>query len=392
MNRRFFTFLGLPMLLSATKSEVNKTKRFICMANPFGMYPESFWPKTLGKSFEMTETLKPLKEFKEEISLFANMTHGVRGGHPGQQAALTTILPSQAVAFADGMQSLDQKITEYTQAQTRFASLVLGIQKPGTFRCSLSWTRNGTLIPTIYSPEKLFSLLFKQPSDLQKKATRTNLHMKKSILDGVLSELKSQTAGLSINDQQKVNEYVHSVREVEKSIQNQQAWLSKPIPKVNYKVKSSLALEANLNSLVDLASLAIQTDQTRVITLDCDSGYHGLSHHGKLHDKISELVKIEQMQMRAFARLIKKLKSVNDPLHPEDTLLDNTIVLFISGLGNGNSHSNDNLPVILAGGGFKHGRYVREELKLGHLFVSILEKAGIVGGFKNFKKPFPGYS
>lgn len=396
MNRRFFTAMGLssmlPYLNASNNVSEKKTKRFICLANPFGMHKESFWPKSFGKDFEITKTLEPLKALKNDFSLFSNMTHGVRGGHIAQAAVLTTLLPSQAQAYKEGMQSLDQKIAEFNRSKTRFPSLVLGLHKPSGFRSSLSWTRTGTLIPTIYSPNKLFNLLFAQPVKGEVSKSEFKLKSKKSIIDGLLTEVNTLNRKLSINDQDKIEQSLGSIREVEKELHLQEKWLKKDIPKVDLStVHDNQNIDVNLKNTADLAFLALKTDQTRVVTIDCDMNYHGLSHHGKLEDKIKELVKIETIQMKALASIITKLKYSKDPLNEGDNMLENTVVLFASGLGNGNSHSNEDLPIILAGGGFKHGRHIKENVKLGHLFVSILESVGVDSTFKNFNTPFPGY-
>ena len=146
-----------------------------------------------------------------------------------------------------------------------------------------------------------------------------------------------------------------------------------------------------MEEMVDMTLLAFQSDLTRVMTLDCDSGYHGLSHHGKQPEKGDELVKIEKAQMAAFARVIAGLKKMDDPLNAGDKMIDNTIVLFVSGMGCGNSHQNDELPILLAGGSFKHGSHIKAENRVGNLFVSILNDLGLSSRYKDYHTPFKGF-
>jgi hypothetical protein len=398
MDRRQFTALGMSSLipwLGATQRPTKgqpKIKRFICLANPFGMHKESFWPTKFGTDFEITKTLEPLRNLRGDFSLFSKMTHGLKGGHVAQLGTLTTILPAQATGYKSGMQSLDQKMAEYTGNHTRFPSLVLGVQKPAGYRCSLSWTRTGTLMPTVYSPQKLFNQLFVQPNNEAKNKIKYKIDESSSLLDGLTAEMKLMKKDLSSYDHGKVEEYLQSIREVEKKVTKRESWLNKDVPKVSIKpVEDSSEQEDIINNILDLTVLALETDQTRVATVDLNVGYHGLSHHGKQHDKVEKLVQVELMQMRALSRVISKLKVTDDPLNKGDKMLDNTVVLFASGLGSGNSHSNENLPIIMAGGGFQHGRHVNEDIRLGHLFVSILDNMGISGGFKDYQKPFYGY-
>ena len=174
MNRRSFNSLCLGVLLpygvyGKQSFQQKKAKRFICLGNSLGVYRDAFWPKAFGENYEVSRTLEPLKNHQQDFTLFSGMTHGAKGGHIGQMAALTTIIPQQASGYADGMQSLDQRIAVEFAEHTRHSSLTLGIQKPGGYRASLAWTRTGTLIPTIYKPQELFTKLFVQPTAEQTK-------------------------------------------------------------------------------------------------------------------------------------------------------------------------------------------------------------------------------
>ena len=188
------------------------------------------------------------------------------------------------------------------------------------------------------------------------------------------------------------------MRDVENRLTQASQWLDKPKPSVSYRLPvnaDDLNFVDRVPLYYDLIALAPQTDTTRVITLaladiggnyggfDISRGYHQLTHHGKVPEYITELSIIEQFHTTQFARFLDQLKAVQEP--NGKTLLDNSMILFGSGMGNASSHSNKNLPLILAGGGFRHGEhksYFKDEAKknattAGNLFVSMLQRFGV---------------
>jgi hypothetical protein len=199
------------------------------------------------------------------------------------------------------------------------------------------------------------------------------------------------------NDQEKLDQYFTSVRELEKRLTQSEAWLDKPKPTVSYEVPNGaddMDFVKRVPLYYDLIALALQTDSTRVITFELSDigansggfpitkGYHQLTHHGKVESYIEELSIIENFHTKQFARFLDKLSAVQEP--NGKTLLDNTMALLGSGMGNASSHSNKDLPLLLAGGGFKHGQHLRYEKDKSrgtytpacNLFVSMLQRFG----------------
>jgi hypothetical protein len=228
----------------------------------------------------------------------------------------------------------------------------------------------------------------------EKAATMRRIEAGGSVLDLILDKAKRLEKGTAAEDRARLDQYFQSVRELEDRLQRNIEWENRPKPKVDYPQPKDIAdaneVIARSKLMFDLIRLALQTDSTRVVTLSLStfsvvphvpgvkSETHGLTHHGNEPDKIAELKKIEKAQMTAFGDLLKAFQSVNET---GGTLLDRTQILYGSCLGNANSHSNQNLPLIIAGGGFKHGRHLAfdstNNTPVANLFVSMLQNLGI---------------
>jgi hypothetical protein len=215
--------------------------------------------------------------------------------------------------------------------------------------------------------------------------------MKGSILDAVRGDAKSLERHLGRRDKEKLDEYFTSVRDVEQQIELRRQWATVPKPDPQMPEPPNKDFVSDLPVMYDLIALALQTDSTRITTFeiggdfeasafDLKGGYHGLSHHGQRQESIDGLIKMERYQIEQFARFLARLKSIEDG---DGTLLGHSMVLFGSGMGNANSHTNNNLPVILAGGGFKHGEHKAYPANglgrqpLCNLYVSMLQRFGL---------------
>jgi hypothetical protein len=402
-NRRSFlkaagVCLALPTLesmrqISRAGDQQAAPRRMVCVGNEFGMHPGSFWPKQTGADYEFTPLLKPLAPHKDEFTLFSQLDHGLKGGHFAIHGFLTGVKAAEARGLPGGGMSLDQRAAEFVGSRTRFPSLTIGSDYGLHGGCQMSWTRTGTRIPPIPGPRELFRQLFVEDSAAGKKQAEDRILLQASILDAVLGDANSLKRKLNKNDGQKLDEYFSSVRDVETKLALDQQWLSIPKPKAPIDEPKNKGLTLDLPALYDLIALALQTDSTRVATLEIAGGfvssalgirkgYHGLSHHGKVKDSIELLVQIELYQMEQFARFIEKLRSIREP-NSDGSLLDNTMVLMGSGMGDANSHTNRDLPMILAGGGFKHGEHKQypkvsnRRVPLCNLFVSMLQRFGV---------------
>jgi hypothetical protein len=285
--------------------------------------------------------------------------------------------------------SIDQLVAEQIGVETRFPSLVLG-----TNYVSQSYTRSGVMIPPETRPSRLFARLFLEGKPDEVAAQMRKIQEGRSIMDTVGVEAKRLEQRAGLRDREKLAEYFQSIREMELRLSRAQEWMRKPKPKVDAGPPQDNSHEKDLigrmQLLLDLIPLALQTDSTRVITLlvqgrndvppvpGVSIDHHNLSHHGQDDAKIQQLRLIEAAEFQAFASLLGGLRSKTENGRP---LLDNTMVLFGSNLGNANSHDTRNLPIILAGGRFEHGQYVacdsKNNVPLGNLFVQIMHQMGM---------------
>eukprot|EP00913_Durusdinium_trenchii_P035329 g33059.t1 len=364
--------IALPVLESiprvhAAGKKAHAPRRMVCVGNEFGMYPGHFWPKTTGRNYELTPLLKPLGPHRDDFTLFSHLDHGLKGGHFAVHTFLTGVKSVEAKSMPEGGISVDQRAAEFVGSQTRFPSLTIGSANGLHGGCMMSWTRTGTRIPPIAGPRELFRALFVDETAAAKQQATDRIKLRGSILDAVLGDARSLRKRVSKTDGQKLDEYLSAVRDVESKLQLDQKWQKVPKPKTSMTEPRNLGLARDLPAIYDLMALALQTDSTRVITLEIGGsfvasdlgirrGYHSLSHHGHVKESLDLLMQLELYQTQQFSRFLTKLKSIREP-NSNGTLLDNTIALMGSGMGNGNSHTNTNLPIVLAGGGFRHGEY-----------------------------------
>lgn len=397
-NRRaFLRAAGISLALPALESlpglraaASDSPRRLICIGNEFGMYPGAFWPAKAGADYELTPLLQPLERHRKDFTVFSNLDHGVKGGHFAVHTFLTGVNAADARSMPEGGISLDQRAAEHIGSRTRFPALTIGSADGLHGGCQMSWTRTGTRVPPIPGPRELFRALFIDDSTSAKKKAADRIRLQGSILDAVLGDAKSLQRRLNKTDNEKLDEYFTSVRDVETKLALDEQWQKVPKPKAPIDEPRNQGLAQDLPRIYDLMVLALQTDSTRIATLEIggsfaardigiNKGYHGLSHHGKLKANIDLLVQIELYQVRQFARFLDQLKA--------KSLLDSTTTLFGSGMGNGNSHTNNDLPIVLAGGGFKHGEhkvYPREKHKrvpLCNLYLSLLQQFGVETDF-----------
>ncbi len=401
MDRRTFlrgtgVALALPLLeamrlpLRAAPA-VASPMRMVCVANPLGMLPESFFPAEAGADYRITESLRPLEKFRKEFTIFSHLDHAETGGHRAVHSFLCGLKDVEATDMPAKNISVDQRAAEFVGTKTRFPSIVASPgAEIGELALRQSWTRNGVNIPPVTSTRELFRALFmaEDPAALRQRAAAYDLNA--SILDAVNSQAKLLERRLGRADQQKLDEYLTSVRELERKLGMSREWLNKPKPKVDMEEPKPGAFTHELPMFFDLVTLALQTDSTRVASLGIPASldtrdlgltgnYHGFSHHGKDAALQKGLLVIEKFQMVQLARFLEKLTAIREP--DGHTLLDRTMVLFGSGMGNGSSHSNRDLPVLLAGGGFKHGEHkvypdAGKRVPLCNLFTTMLQRFG----------------
>lgn len=380
--------------------DAHPKKRMVCIGNMLGFYPDAFWPEskpeTTSESFieeqvyELGRTSASLAEVQDKFTLIEGLDHGLSGGHFAIHAFLSGVKQIDAKSMPMANITVDQYAAEFIPGQTRFPTLTIGSESGIHGGCQLSWTRSGTRVPPIPGPQQLFAKLFVGGSKSDREAQAKRFALQNSILDTVLPQAKTLDRNLNPADRDKLDEYLTSVRDVEKRIELRANWIDTPKPEPPIEQPVNRNMVEDLPLLYDLILLAIQTDSTRIATLEIGGdfnpkdlgirgGYHSLSHHGHRKEAIESLVKIEQYQLEQFSRFIAKLGATSEG---STSLLDQTTVLLGSGMGNANSHTNSNLPLLLAGGGFRHGRKLAFNRKSGHrppltnLFLSMLQNFG----------------
>jgi hypothetical protein len=246
-------------------------------------------------------------------------------------------------------------------------------------------------VPPVTNPAELFEKLFVGDSPERQTRRVQENHVQASILDSVMDQANRLSKQVNQEDKAKLDEYLTSVRDVEKRLELRQQWTSQPKPKRPFDKPANRNAVEDLPLLYELIALALQTDSTRIATLEIGGDfmpqhlgikkdYHGLSHHGNDPESFASLIALEKYQIEHFGKFVARLSKLNDG---ERSLLDSTTVVFGSGMGDGNSHKNSDLPVILAGGGYKHGEFrevPREginKVPLCNLFVDIAQRMGV---------------
>jgi hypothetical protein len=388
--------MALPLLdsmLLRTRAEQAKSavpRRMVCICTPLGLHAPNFFPEKAGREYELTPYLEVLKDFKGDFTVMSGLAHPeIENSHDSGYSFLTAAPhPERRAGFKNSI-SLDQLAAEQIGGETRFASLVFSAEGFG-----LSWTRSGALVPSDTSPSRVFARLFLEGRPEEVAAEMKRLADGRSVLDQVREQAKALQNGVGAKDREKLDEYFTSVRELEQRLARAEEWAKRPKPKVAAKQPQDVANGSDLvgktRLLFDLTHLALETDSTRLVTImllgtsnvppipGVNDGHHNLSHHGQDPGKLAQLKIVETEKMKLLADLLGKLKQSKEEGQP---LLDRTMVYFSSNLGNASNHNCKNLPVLLAGGGFKHGQHLAFDQKngppLSNLYVSMLQRLGL---------------
>jgi hypothetical protein len=325
--------------------------------------------------------LEKLAAHRQQMTIFSGTSHpGVTGAHAAERCFLTATPHPERGGFRNGV-SLDQVAAEQLGNETRFPSLTLAMSNEGG--PTLSYTRSGAPIPPDKSPRKLFEKLFVQGKPEEVAANVEALRQGRSLLDFVGGQAKRLNHLLSKADQQRMDHYYTSVRELERRLHSSEAWEYKPKAVVQAQpptdIDDAREFVRRTQITLDVVNLALETDSTRFVTLFIDTTViHNMTHHGNRAETILELRNHEEAQFGALNNFLTTLAAAKED---GQTLLDRTMVLYGTPMGSANSHSNVNLPVLLAGGGFKHGLHLAFDTKnnypLPRLFISMLQRLGI---------------
>lgn len=384
----------LESLVAPAQENVGEPMRMVCISSALGMYPGAFFSKSFGTDYELSPTLQPLANMRDRFTVFSHMDHpGIFSKHGAMASVLSGVNPAGAPAGTSV--SLDQVAAEHAGYQTRFPSLHVCVG--GTL--GASWTKSGIRVREHGNPRDLFNLLFVRDSAAAIKERELELHEQGSILDLLREQTRQFERRTNPSDKKKLDEYLTAIREAEIKLQGMQKWLNTPKPNVDYDATghphSDMDYEFLAPLMFDLLLLAIQSDSSRVFTagfgmhnrtIELDGvtgGYHGLSHHGNVPQQLRQLQIIDKFYFEQMARFMSRLQDTPLGNRGEGTLLDKTMVLFGTGLGDAARHSNRDLPTVIAGGGFKHRGHVDAKLARGertplnNLYTTMLQNFGV---------------
>jgi hypothetical protein len=394
-RRRFLKACGvslaLPLLEAMAPAALTPPRRrIVAILYPLGFYPAHFFPEQAGRDFALPRYLKLLERFRHDFTVFSGLSHPkVAMSHAESENVFLTGAPTggvnaPAAAYRNTV-SLDQFAAAQIGGQTRFPTLNVG---------NLSFLPSGGRVPGMSKPSEFFARLFLSGTAQEKKTQQRRLQNGLSILDLVGEQAQDMKRALPARDGQKLDEYLTSVREAEKRLETMLEWEDKIKPVPDGPAPADVSLRDKpfeyLRLMYDLVVLALRHDSSRLITINggflgtqpivngAALDYHNLSHHGKLPEKIDELCLLEDEGMKSFAHLLGRLTETEEQGEP---LLNRTMVLLGSNLGNANSHETTNLPILLAGGGFKHGQHLvfnrDHNTPLCNLYVTMLQRLGL---------------
>jgi hypothetical protein len=382
----------VPAFASAKAKEAvaGPPRRMIAIQTNMGIIPQYFFPEGTGKDFKASPYLEVLKEFREAMTIFSGVSHpGVDGGHQAERSFLTAAPHPGSGAFKNSV-SLDQVAAEQIGAATRFPTLATRI---GNENGSLSYTRGGVMIPAERSVAVLYRRMFVQGTAKEIDARLTDLKTGRSVLDFVNDSAKKLQKELGPQDRERLEQYFSSVRDLEGQLLKSEEWEKKPKPVVKVPEPKDAAagqLATASKLMFDLIRLGLENDSTRLVTVFINTigvatdipgvmhETHSLTHHGNRPETLAELKSIEEAQFKALAGLLGGLREAKEA---GGTLFDRTSVLYGTCMGSANAHSNTNLPMLLAGGGFKHAGHMvfdtKKNYPLPNLYVSILQRLGL---------------
>ncbi|MEM9657335.1 MAG: DUF1552 domain-containing protein [Planctomycetota bacterium] len=374
----------------AAGRDAQSPRRVVAMTLGLGLHAENLFPSSSGRDYKPSPYLEQLQDLREQFTVVSGASHPeVSGGHRAE-ASLLSAAPMSAAFQSRNTISLDQLLAKHLGDRTRFPSLVLGLAGSN----SPSYTENGAMLPAESSPARLFTRLFVNNTPAEQAQHARRARQGRSIMDLVADDARALQREVGPSDNDRLDAYFTSVRELEQRLVESEAWAHRPKPQVDVPQPVDVADRNDFikrqRLMSDMIRLALATDSSRFVSLHLggsggvlpikgvELGYHSLSHHGRDEQKLMQLALIESEIVGAWGDLLRSLQSTDEL---GSTLLDRTTVLLTSNLGNASNHDNRNMPVLLAGGGFRHGRHLAfdrdDNYPLPNLYLSILHRAGL---------------
>lgn len=401
-----------PAFAATTRLASNTPRRMAFVYVPNGIIMKDWTPEALGTQFELPRILKPLEPLRRQVTVLSGLTHNTGralgdgpGDHARAAASFLTGVHPKKTAGADIQSgiSVDQIAAQKIGSATRFASLELGCEDgrlvgncDSGYSCaysnSISWRTTSTPMPPEINPRAVFERLFGD-ADETAEARAKRLSYNKSILDFVRDDTQRLQGDLGRTDRRKLDEYLDAVREIERRIELAEHDSTQFVPTIEKPAGVPVEFADHVKLMFDLMTLAFQADMTRISTfMMCREGstrtyreigvsdaHHPLTHHRNNPEWIEKVTKINCFHLEQFAYFVNKLKSTPDG---DGTLLDRVMVVYGSGLADGNQHTHADLPVLLAGAGngaVRPGRHVRypKETPMNNLYVAMLDHMGV---------------
>lgn len=403
----------VPALGGRLRAAGKPAHRFQTFYVPNGMAMQFWTPKGEGRTFELSPIMEPFAPFRDKLTVLTGLRASWNYIHAGASGSFLTGTPrggrNEVEIIADV--SMDQLLARQFAKETQVASLELSMDPPanagactGNLSCAythtLSWKSATQPLPMEYNPRSVFEKLFGDSGSTDRRARETRLRQHRSILDSVNAKLAGLKRELGPQDQQRVNEYAESIRDVERRIQRAEEQRDLELPTMEQPQGVPPVFEDHLALMLDLQLLALQSDLTRVISfmiskeqsarpypqIGVPEAHHPLSHHGDVPELVERMSKINRYHAELFAKYVARLQKTQDG---DGTLLDHMTILYGSGISNSNAHSGVNLPLVLVGGGagrLKPGQHLvyDDDPTMANLLVTLMDKLDVpverVGG------------
>jgi hypothetical protein len=396
----------LPAASLRARAAGTPVQRFQTFYVPNGMAMECWTPKGVGSAFELSPILEPLAPFRNQLLVVSGLKANWNYIHAGASGSCLTGPTrggrNEVEIFADV--SMDQILAKRFATETQVASLELAMDPPnnagactGNLSCvythTLCWRNATQPLPMEYNPRAVFEKLFGDTGSTDAAAREKRLRQQKSILDSVTDKLAKLRRELGPGDQDKMNQYTESVRDVERRIEQAEKQAGVELPSLEQPQGVPPVFEDHLALMLDLQLLALQSDLTRIISfmigkeqsarpypqIGVPEAHHPLSHHSNVPDLIARMSKINRYHAELFAKYVGRLRATPDG---DGSLLDHMTILYGAGISNSNAHSGDNLPILLVGGGagkLKGGRHLQYDNKplMANLLVTLMDKLDV---------------